>query len=162
MNPRLRSHRRGFTLLEAVVVIIVLAIAVPPTVSFLNQSAAMRADAVNTQRATTFAQGVMESVLADVNSSSTGLGYNALSNVTTYLDTPTTGLRARIAGMTNLYTGMGMSFNVSASSQVSSSGTATGNTSLDVFRIVTVTVTYPSAQQNSSLTVSMSSLVTDL
>ncbi len=159
---RAAPSRRAFTLMEALVVIIVLAIAVPPTVSFLNQSSAMRADAINTQRATTLAQGVMESVLADVNSTSTGLGYSALANMPSYLDTPTTGLRARITGMSGVYTGTGMSYSVSASGQVSSSGSATGNASQDVFRIVTVTVTYPSAQQSTNLSISLSALVTDL
>lgn len=143
-------------------VIIVLAIAVPPTVGFLNASAAQRADAINTQRATTLAQGVMESVLADVASSTPGRGYGALAGMSAYLDTPSTGLRTRLTGVTDLYTSMGMSYSVSASAQVSSSGAATGNASLDVFRIVTVTVTYPSAQQSTPLSISLSTLVTDL
>ncbi len=142
--------------------IIVLAVAVPPTIAFLDQSAAERTDAVNTARATTLAQGVMENVLADVNSPASGLGYAALSNTATYLDTPSTGLRSRIAPMTQLYTDMGMSYTVTATAEVSSTGVTTGVPGQDVFRIVTVTVTFSSAQQSASLTTSMSAMVTDL
>ncbi|HEX2837653.1 MAG TPA: prepilin-type N-terminal cleavage/methylation domain-containing protein [Phycisphaerales bacterium] len=154
--------RRAFTLLEALVVIIVLAIAIPPTVAFLDQSAAQRADAINTQRATTLAQCVMESVLADVNSTSPGLGYAALADINTYVDSPTTGLRVRAADATDLYTDIGMSYSVTASAPVSSTGASTGNAATDLFRTVTVTVSFPSAQQSSPVSISMSALVTDL
>lgn len=156
------AFRRAFTLLEALVVIIVLAIAIPPTVAFLDQSAAQRADAINTQRATTLAQCVMESVLADVNSTAPGRGYAALADMSTYVDSPTTGLRIRISDATDLYSGMGMSYAVTATVPVSSTGASTGNAATDLFRTVTVTVTFPSAQQSSHLSISMSALVTDL
>lgn len=154
--------RRAFTLLEAIVVIIVLAIAVPPTVAFLDQSAAQRADAINTQRAVTLAQCVMETVLADINSASPGLGYTALADMNTYVESPTTGLRVRIGDATDLYTGMGMSYGVAASAPVASTGASTGNAATDLFRVVTVTVSFPSAQQASPMSISMSALVTDL
>jgi type II secretory pathway pseudopilin PulG len=161
MKP-LVPFRRAFTLLEALVVIIVLAIAIPPTVAFLDQSAAQRADAINTQRATTLAQCVMESVLADVNSSAPGLGYAGLADMNNYLDSPTNGLRVRVSEATDLYTGMGMSYSVTASAPVSSTGASTGNHSTDLFRIMTVTVSFPSARQSSAISISMSALATDL
>ena len=143
-------------------VILVLALAVPPTIAFLDQSASARADAVNTTRATTLAQCVMENVLADASSTAPGLGYTAFADMATYRNTPTTGLRDRISPMTGLYTGMGMAYTVSASAPVSSSGTATGVIAQDIFRVVTVTVTFESAQQSMPLSIALSALVTDL
>ena len=160
---RLRSHARpAFTLLEAVMVILVLALAVPPTVAFLDQSASARADAVNTTRATTLAQCVMENVLADASSTAPGLGYAAFADMTTYRDTPTTGLRDRISPMTGLFTGMGMSYTVGASAPVASTGTTSGVVDQDIFRVVTVTVTFESAQQATPLSIALSALVTEL
>jgi type II secretory pathway pseudopilin PulG len=154
--------RRAFTLIEAVMVVVVLAIAVPPTMLLLDQSANERADSVAVTRATTYAQGVMEHVLADVSSTHSTRGFAALSNISTYIDAPTTGLRARLQDMSTPYTNAGMRFDLRVSDLVSASGTATGDAARDVFRVVTVTVSFPSARQSSNLAVSMSSLVTRL
>ena len=89
------SHR-AFTLLEAIIVVLVLALSVPPTVAWLGDSAARRADSVNAVRASALATTVMETILADASSTSPSLGFGAFANSAAYLDTASTGLRARL------------------------------------------------------------------
>jgi prepilin-type N-terminal cleavage/methylation domain-containing protein len=153
--------RRAFSLLECVVVVLLLAIAVPTTAMFLDQRAAQRADAVQALRASTLAQGVLEHVLADAASNSPGLGFAAFADTNAYLNTPTTGLYARIDSMLGFYQSVGLTCEVSISSPVSISGSATGVPANDIFRVVTVRVTATSATAN-PIDVSVSSFVTDL
>ena len=153
--------RRAFSLLEVVAVVLILAIAVPPTVAVLQQRTTDRVNAVNTARATVLAQGVLENVLADAQSAATGQGYAAFANTNTYLNTAVTGLRARLTNLTQPYQNLGMTWDVSFSVPVSSTGTATGNSAQDLFRISTVSVQAPDAS-GGTLTVSISCLVTDL
>jgi prepilin-type N-terminal cleavage/methylation domain-containing protein len=161
MIARSRHLRRAFSLLECVVVVLLLAIAVPTTAMFLDQRAAQRADAVQALRASTLAQGVLEHVLADAASNAPGRGYGAFANANTYLNTPATGLYARIAPMLDFYDDLGLACEVTIGSPVSISGTATGLPANDIFRVVTVRVTAVSATAN-PINVSVSSLVTDL
>lgn len=137
--------RRAFTLIEAVLCVMVLAIAVPPTLDLIMSAAADRADAVNTTRAATLASLVLESVIADTASTDAALGFDALANSSAYLDTPTTGLRARLAAMTTPYEAIGMSYDLDISSPVDAANITNADASLNLFRIVTVRVTYPSA-----------------
>ncbi|MFZ4574431.1 MAG: prepilin-type N-terminal cleavage/methylation domain-containing protein [Phycisphaerales bacterium] len=164
MKLRGRSRtpaRAGFTLLEVVVVVIVLALAVPPALMFADQSSARRADAVNAMRATTLGTLVMESILADVASTRTGLGYAALAASGTYLDTPTTGLRARIASLQAPYAALGMTYAVSIGPEVDSTGTVSGTPANNVFRKVTVTVSYPAATR-ASADITLAAMVSEL
>jgi prepilin-type N-terminal cleavage/methylation domain-containing protein len=155
------SRRRAFSLLECVVVVLLLAIAVPTTAMFLDQRAAQRADAVQALRASTLAQGVLEHVLADAASNAPGLGYAAFADANSYLNTPTTGLNARIAPLLNFYDDLGVACQVTIGSPVSISGTATGVPANDIFRVVTVRVTATSTTA-APIDVSVSSFVTDL
>lgn len=161
MTAGVRHHRRAFSLLECVVVVLLLAIAVPTTAMFLDQRAAQRADAVQALRASTLAQGVLEHVLADAASNAPGRGYDAFADANAYLNTPTTGLYSRIASMLDFYDDFGLTCQVTIGSPVSISGTATGVPANDIFRVVTVRVTATSATAN-PIDVSVSSFVTDL
>lgn len=138
--------RQGFSLLEVVAVIVALAFAVPTTLLWFNDSATSQIDAVNINRASTLGSAVMEHVIADVASTASGQGFTALANRTAYLDTAGTGLRARLASTTAPYTSLGFSWDVTIGSLTDYRGTVTGNTRLDVFRLSTVTVTFPSAR----------------
>jgi len=140
-----RSIRRGFTLIEAVIVVVVIAIAIPPTLIWFDSAVSRRADAVSTLRGTTLATLVLEHILADVNSDAPGLGYAALASSSTYLDTPGTGLRARLAGATGAYQSMGLAYAVTIGAPTDYRGVVTG-TGADVFRRITVTVTIPRAE----------------
>jgi type II secretory pathway pseudopilin PulG len=155
------SRRRAFTLIEAVIVVVALAISLPATLVWLNEANARRVDSVNNTRATALATLVMEQVLADVSSKNASLGFAALANSATYLNTAGTGLVARLSTMTSLYTGMQMTYSVTIGTLVSSSGVATGNTAQDLFRNVNVVVTFNGAD-GAQRTVSVQSMVTSL
>jgi hypothetical protein len=113
---------------------------------WFDDSATSQIDAVNINRASTLGSAVMENIIADVASTASGQGFNALSNRTTYLDTTSTGLRARLASTTAPYTSLGFSWDVTIGTLTDYRGTVTGDNRLDVFRLVTVTVTFPSAR----------------
>jgi type II secretory pathway pseudopilin PulG len=151
--------RGGFTLIEAVVIVVVCAIALPATLTWLEEANQRRADSVNTTRATALATCVMEHVLADVASKSGGLGFGALANSNSYLNTAGTGLVARMSTITSLYSGMGINYAVTIGTLVDKTGVTTGNSTNDIFRVVTVAVTFAGAD-GTSRTVSIQSMVT--
>lgn len=143
-SPRRSPRARAFTLLEAVVVIVVLAVSLPPTIMWLDQSTSRQADAASATRATFLATAVLESIKADVSSTATGLGFSALSNQAAYVETPNTGLRARVDPIVRPMLDMGLSYSVSIGSLVNEAGVVDANPSRNAFRIVTVTATAPS------------------
>lgn len=161
MNPTRRTARRGFTLIEAVVVILALSIALPTTLIWLGEANQRRTDSVNATRATALGTLVMEQVLADAASKSSGLGFTALANSATYLNTATTGLVARLSTITSLYTNLGITYNVAIGALVNKSGVTSGVTTQDLFRTVTVTVSFNGAD-GTVRTVSLQSMVTSL
>lgn len=142
-----QAHRvRAFTLIETVLVLAVIAIAVPISTRMMGDAAADRADSVNALRAGTLAEAVVEAVIADVQSDAAGLGIDALADSTAYLDTPTTGLRDRISPTTTYYTDIGFSYTIDIGPLVASDGQTSGDDALDRFRLITVRVTWPSAR----------------
>ena len=155
------ASRRGFSLIEAVVVVLALAIALPTTLVWLENANDRRAESVHQTRATALATLVMEHVLADVSSKSSGLGFSALADSAAYLDTAVTGLKARLSPVTSLYSGMNLTYDVTIGGLVDKSGVTTGSTTQDVFRTVSVAVTY-SAADGTPRTVTVQSMVTSL
>lgn len=156
-----KACRRAFSLIECVVVIVALAIAVPPALAWMDSSVSSRADSVNTARATAMATAIMENVLADAASTSAGLGFAAFASPTTYVDTATTGLRARINGVTDVYAKLGFTWTLDVGALVNSAGVTSGDSAADIFRVVTVNVSFPSAS-GGRLTLKISSMVTAL
>ena len=57
--------RRGGALIEAVLVVMLLAIAVPPSMRFAEDIGAARSDAVLVERSAMLAQSVVEAIMAD-------------------------------------------------------------------------------------------------
>lgn len=143
-----RSSRvaRAFSLIEAVAVVVVLSLVVPPSLMWMDDAAARRADAVATLRATTFATAVVETVMADAVSDAPGLGFAALANASVYLDTPTVGLRSRLTPISGLYEPMGMTYAVDVGPLVDGTGSVNADPALNIFRVITVSVEYPSAE----------------
>ncbi len=146
MRGRVGARGRGFTLIEAVAVVVVLALVVPPSLMWMDDAAARRADAVATMRATTLATAVAETVLADSVAQTPGLGFSAFANPVTYLDTPVSGLRARLGTVASMYESMGMVYAVEVGALVDGTGTVNVDVASNIFRVVTVRVTYPSAE----------------
>ncbi len=161
MSARYLRNRRGFSLIEVVIAVVVLAIAVPPSLGLLESSAARRADAVNTTRATILASSVLEGILADIASSDGALGMAALADSGAYLDTPTTGFYDRMDDSLGIYQKYGITYTVEIGSLVSADGTVAADENENVFRVVTVYVSYPSATDE-GFTLPVSLMVTEL
>ena len=138
-------RRRAFTLIEAVLCVVVLGLAVPPALELMQSAAEHRADGVNTGRATVLSGLVIETVLADVASGSQGLGFEALADPSSYLEAPDTGLYARLDGLVDPYERVGMTYSVTVSDLISADGTESSDDAENIFRLVTVTVGYPSS-----------------
>jgi prepilin-type N-terminal cleavage/methylation domain-containing protein len=153
--------RRGFSLIECVVVIVALAIAVPPTLAWMDSSVASRADSINATRATMFCSAIMENVLADAASPTAGLGFIALADPDKYVETPGTGLRDRIGSVSKPYEALDFKWSLDVGELVNASGVSTGDATADIFRVVTVNVSFPSAS-GGRLTLKVSSMVTAL
>lgn len=136
---------RAFTLIEAVMCVIVLGLAVPPALELMQSASAHRADAVNTGRATILAGLVLETVIADVCSEADGLGFAALDDLDTYLNAPDSGLYTRLEAAATPYEAVGMSFTVVVSDPICADGTVASDATQNLFRLVTVTVQYPSS-----------------
>jgi hypothetical protein len=142
-----RTRSNGFSLIESVVIIIVLAMAVPPSLQLLDSAAASRADSINTTRATLLGMSVMEHILADVYSSDPALGFDALADSEAYLNTAGTGLVDRLASVADVYAALGISFSVEIGPLAQADGTTSGDPDLDVYREITVVISYPSATE---------------
>ena len=148
IHPAKQIPRRAFTLIEVVIAVIVLAIAVPPTLNMMDSAASGRVDAINTTRATFLSTAVLESVMADMTSSNELLGFAALADEDTYLHDDTTGLYARLVNVTRAYTDVGLSYTVSVGELVGSDGEVSEDEEDNVFRVVTVRVAYVSASSD--------------
>ncbi|MFG0258194.1 MAG: hypothetical protein ACF8GE_09860 [Phycisphaerales bacterium JB043] len=153
------STRRAITLVECVASIALLAAALPPTLSLLHDATDARTEAMQVERATWYATALLESIAADVGSASAGLGFEALDNDSTYINDASSGLLVRTQDIGNLYGGTDLSATVDISAKVSADGTATGDTNLDVFRMATVTISWPRHDGTGSL--ALSRLVSD-
>lgn len=156
-----RRFSRAFSLIEVVIAVMVLAIAVPPTLNLLDSAGAGRADAINTTRSTMLATSVLETITADINSDAPGLGFEALADANTYLSTPSTGLYARLSAYLEPYTSAGMSYIVDIGTLVASDGQVSSNADDNLFRVITVRVSFPSAS-TASYEVPISTMVSAL
>lgn len=78
--PALRPTRRGFTIMEAVAAVVLLAIAMPPMLWGLRQSHAHRSTQVLTSRARWLASERLEDIIADRYSPDRGYAYLAPFN----------------------------------------------------------------------------------
>lgn len=85
-------HARGFTLVEAIAAMVVIAIAAPTSLVFLHDAARARADAARATRAAWLAQCILDESAADAASPNAAIGFDAMSNESAY----ERGLRARL------------------------------------------------------------------
>ncbi len=150
--------RRGFTLVEAVVVVVVLGLAVPPTLMMIDATVDRQIDSLNVVRATTLATALAEQVIADASSASPGLGLSGVS-ASDYA-TKAGGLNERLSATISPYQALGFSHAVSVGGLVSKTGAASGTTSENVFRLATVTVSFPSVR-GGTMSLDLSALVSE-
>jgi len=163
MTRRSRNsiRRRAFTLVESLAVVIVLSIAVPPAVSMMVDAARTQADSVKMTRATWFATSILENIIADVNSDDVNLGFSALDDSNAYLTTATTGLNNRLSAVIAHYNGFGLTHSVQIGALSESTGAVSGTPSENVFRTITVGVTWTN-MNGVSRTLNIGAVVTDL
>lgn len=140
-----QARRTAFTLIEVVIVVVVLAISVPPTLNLMDSASAGRVDSINTTRATYLETIVIESIFADMTSPDPGLGFAALADDAAYLNTPISGLYDRLEPITEPFTNVGLTYTVIISELVASDGIVSGVVSDNIFRTVTVQVSFKSA-----------------
>jgi len=91
-----RARRRAFTLIEAVLVVIVLSVTVPAGMRLVGSAERSQRESELSATAVSVARSLAEQVLADVNASDR-FGPEALADASTYLDDPSEGLHARTA-----------------------------------------------------------------
>lgn len=142
---RPRVGPRGFSLVEVVVVIVVLALIVPPSVLTLQDAAMNRADAVNITRAAILAESVIESVVADAAGGEAHTGFQAMADVTEYLDNAENGLRARLAAVLGAYPGFTLDLDIS--DLVDASGEVNADSDANRYRRVVAVVRFPRARE---------------
>ena len=136
--------RRAVTLIEAVVVVVVIAIAVPPMLTVSHAVAGSRAESSRVSVATSLAQGVMEQILADMSEEDGAPGFGALADADAYLSTPDAGLINRVEWLTEHYSERwGMTVTVEIGDLISVDGSVTGDVSRDIYREVAVVVDIP-------------------
>lgn len=133
--------RRAFSLMEAMAVVVLVAIAVPPMAAIAQSHAHAAGDAARRHTAVHLAAGVVEAILADVESTDPRLGFAGLARPD-YLESPVDGLRLRLGSMLDPAREMSIDFDVVFSDPFTNTGDPAGATEPLAMRVVTVTSTW--------------------
>lgn len=144
-RPTPTHDRRGYTLIELVAVIVVLAIAVPSTMGMLTGASMARINAVRHERASWAASAIIEQVYADTASAADGMGFELLADDTYATDDPG-GVLDRLAPVLEPLLNDGYASSLRIGPLADASGTVTGVLDQDIYRTVTAAVTYLDAQ----------------
>ncbi|MCA9294781.1 MAG: type II secretion system protein [Phycisphaerales bacterium] len=134
--------RHGFTLIEAVVAMIVLALAVPIGLSMMRDAAVARVGNAQTAKAFWLASAVTEQVMADLDSTDAALGFDALADASAYLNDAPDALRTRLASVVSDAEAAGFTWDVTAGALVDATGVTSGDTDEDIYRVVTISVSW--------------------
>lgn len=154
-------NRRGFTLIEAVIAIVVLAIAVPATTAMIRDATVARSDSAQTARALWLGNAICEQILADAASNDPSLGMEAFADQNAYTNAPGTGLRDRLETLLSDYEAFGIDFELSIGPLVTVSGTSSGDPERDVYRSIEVRILWRNASSGQA-SMPLSLIVTDL
>lgn len=130
---------RAFTLIEAVLVVLVLAVTVPAGMRMIRSSERSQQEAERVLAATTIASSVAEQIVADVEAIER-FGPGAFDDKATYLNDPTDGLLARTAWLLDSPTTQDMSLEIVIGEPDQVPAPAG-------FRAITITVVIPSLWQ---------------
>ncbi|MGP1347315.1 MAG: type II secretion system protein [Phycisphaerales bacterium] len=136
------GRRAGFSLVELIAVIAVLALMVPTALSMLESAARQRTGASKALVATSFAASIGEHIIADMHAGDPAIGFEALDDMNAYLNDPNTGLRTRLAWLIGHHATLGYELDIEIGALMSADGTATGDPDLDLFRRLTVVVSW--------------------
>ncbi len=143
MRTSTRNRRRGFTLIEGVVAVVVLSIAVPVSVAMLSDAATVRAASVQRERAGMLARLIIEEVVADAASSHETLGVTPLDNPGAYRSE----LATRLADLVEPFEEAGMSWSIEVARPVSATGIAAGDASRNIYLPVSAVVEFMDARE---------------
>jgi prepilin-type N-terminal cleavage/methylation domain-containing protein len=137
-------RRGGFTLIECVLTLVILAVAVPATLAMMHDATVARTESVLTTRASWLGSMLSEQILADIASEDPSLGMQALADATRYLESPATGLYARLEQELSDYASLGLEATVQIGPLITSDGEQSGDPDRDIYRQVTVVVEFSS------------------
>lgn len=126
------------------VVIVVLALIVPPSVLTLQDAATNRADSINITRAAILAESVVESIVADAAGGEPTTGFAAMADAGDYLDNADHGLRTRLSDLLDAYVGFEIDLDVS--DLVNLAGETSSDADENRYRRVVVVVRFPRAR----------------
>jgi len=140
---------RAFSLIEALAVILVVSIAVPPMAAIARTRALAVSDGARRHAAMILAAGVIESIIADSESTNAQLGFEGFARGD-YLSAPVIGLRTRLTSMAAPATALGITYDVTIGSPVDSSGNTALYNTTGALRLVTVTPTWVNAAGQSA------------
>lgn len=155
------SHsRRAFSLIETIVVILVIALAVPGLLSSVQTTSVDAIDAQRRVAAAWLASSVLESVQADAASAHPSRGFEAIDD-STYLDDPTEGLYARLAPLLAPLQNLGLSYTVSVESPIDLDGAAAAPSDQGAMRQVSVIVSF-SDRSGRDISATFSTVVVNL
>jgi prepilin-type N-terminal cleavage/methylation domain-containing protein len=79
-HPTRCTRRRGFTLIEAVISIVILTVAIPPMLWSISQAQKQRVTPMKVSKARWLAVEKLEDIIADRHSSTRGYGYLTAAN----------------------------------------------------------------------------------
>jgi type II secretory pathway pseudopilin PulG len=133
--------RRGFSLIEAVLIVLMISIALPPSIAMMTEASASQADRVLLATAMSYAQGLTDQITADVSVN----GLDILTDENLYLDAPGTGFWARVSWVSSPYESRNLAASIAISELVDYQGVVSAIPGENLFRIVTVTIDVPTA-----------------
>ena len=138
------KHRpNGFTLIEGVAAMVILAIAVPVSVIMTADAASVRGAAAQRERAVMLVDIVRTEIVADMASPSDGGGLTLLDNLSIYEDV----LRARIEPLAAPYEEAGASWTIRAGAPVGPLGVGSLDADLNIYTPITIVVTWQDARE---------------
>jgi len=140
-QTRRLDHRRGVTLVEIMALLIVVAVAVPPIAALSASSSRALVEERRSFHTAWLATAVLEQIIADASSGEEPMSLDAMGDQA-YLDDGATGLRARLASITDSYENDGMTYEVTFGLVRDAEGNAIDADDRAATRVVTVEILY--------------------
>lgn len=135
------SARRAFSLIETIVVVLVIALAIPGLLSSVQTTSVDAIDAQRRVAAAWLASSILESVQADAASAHASRGFEAI-NDSTYLTDPTDGLYTRLGPLVAPLENLGLSYTVSIDAPIDLDGGAAAPSDQGAMRQISVIVSF--------------------